>query len=449
MTTDDYGFISQNDIEQNTEDYGFVPKDIKPKQSFVENVADYGKTILKGTVEGLGKLGKMMSPLQSYEGLSSQEELQEQTESLNYLLPTEDNFGQNAIRRGLQQAPTALSFPGSNLATLPRAMLAGFMGEGAKELGLPEWAQAAAEITAYIGPDVTKKLLSEGKDKEIIEFAKKMGMTDEQITPLIQSEFKQKWLSKITPKRGSTQRSLINTKQGLDESYGLIQKSEIAGKEISEIENGKLINGIYEFINEMPSDVKEKIAGDLNDLLSNKITGRSLMNFYKDVNHQLSANTKELKLLKEPIKKAISSISPELGKDFEMINTLYTKYYPINSRLKPTLVSDLITAGEALGLAGSLVTGYYPTLATIVGEQAAKKIAQQMLVNPYFQQISRKMVTAINENKFNVIKNLSDSLAKHIEKFSPEASEKLRSLSFDEIKSFFSQERSSDTEEDR
>ena len=83
-------------------------------------------------------------------------------------------------------------------------------------LGAPELVQTAAELTAYIGPDVLKKLLSSGKHKEIIDAARTLGLTDEQITPVLQSETKLKWLSKLTPRRGSTQKALENTK---DDSF--------------------------------------------------------------------------------------------------------------------------------------------------------------------------------------------------------------------------------------
>lgn len=417
------------------------PKD----NSFINDVADYAKTFLKGTVEGISRLGKVMGPTYDLPstsegkvnlGKSGEQELEQQTENLDELLPTDEQFTQKALRRGLRQAPTALAFPGSSLSTLPKAIAAGFSGEGAKKLGLPEWAQAAAELTTYIGPDLTKKLLSQGKNKEIIEFAKKMGMNEEQITPLIQSEFKQKWLSKLTPKGGGTQEILKNTKSALDETYGTLQKSEIASKEISEKANGKLINGIYEFIQEMPSESKSLIENDLNELLNNKITGRSLINFHKDINSLMSGKTKELSLLKKPIKEALSSISPDLAKDFDMLNNLYSKYFPIASKLKPDIASKIISASKTIGAMGALAGtafGHYQPLMVIVGEQAASHLAKNMLVNPRLQQLSKKMVVAMNQNKYQMVKKLAEAFSDQIRKTSPEVAKELDKLTEEEI----------------
>ncbi len=405
------------------------PKD----DSFLNSVADYSKTIAKGATEGVLRLGRMMGPLQ--ENKPSSQIQEEQTEVLDKLLPTDEGFTQKAIRRGLQQAPTAVSFPGAPaLNTLTRAAGAGFLGEGAKELGAPEWVQTAAELTSYIGPDITKKLLEKGKNSDIIAFGKKMGLTDQEITPLLQSDFKQKWLSKISPKRGSTQSALKKTKSALDESYGTLKNSESALGEISEVENGKLINGVLEKINEMPREVRGKIEADLMDLLNNKITGKSLINFYADLSSHYGENTKQLSLLKDPVKKALHSISPNLGEDFEMINKLYTKYYPIASKLKPTIASDIIGAAETIGILGSVSMGYYPPLVSLLGEKAAKKLAQQLLINPRFQHLSKKMIVAMNQNKYQVVKKLTDAFRNQIKEYSPKVAEELDKISEEDIR---------------
>ena len=421
------------------------PKD----DSYLNSIADYAKTFLKGSIEGMQNLSNIMAPsIRTPEikegkfqfGLTPSERSEKLTESLDELLPTDERYIQRSLRRGLNQAPSTLAFPGTQLSSLPRSIIAGFAGEGAKSLNLPEWAQTAAELTAYIGPDITKKLLKTGSNKEIIEFAKKMGMTDEQITPLLQSEFKQKWLSKLSPKRGSTEVALKNTKKGLQESYNSIQKSEKALVEISEIENGKLINSLMEKIDEMPSHIKSEIEKDLQELLNNKITGRSLMNFFKDINSKFSQNTNELSLLKKPITDALKTISPEVAKDFEMVNNLYTKYYRIASRLKPNLMSDIIGAGKALGIGistlGALTVGYYPPLIHLLGEKAASKLAQHLLINPRLQQLSEKMIIAMNENKFGVIKKLIKSFVNQIKNQSPETARALENISDKDLEEF-------------
>jgi len=412
------------------------------QKSFLDTADDYVKTILKGSAEGISRFGKILGPLQDYQGKTAEQEFQEQTQVLDKYLPVEEDYAQSSIRRGLRDTPTMIAM-GGGLQALPRSIAAGFAGEGAQELGLPEWAQTAAEMTAYLSPDVTKKLLSKGANKEIVEAAKKMGLTDEQITPLIQSEFKQKWLSKLTPKIGSTEEKLANTQAGLESAYRGVQDSQIAKGELSQVSKENLFGEFLDKLKDMPAGARDLIKQDLEDLLSNKITGKSLINFYKDINFNLSGKTKQLATLKEPIKKALSEISPELGKDFEMVNALYSKYYPIASKLKPTLTDKIVRAGEALGVLGTLTLGtmgHGTPIAALIGIQGAKKLSQMLLTNPRFQQISQKTIEAMNSNKYGVVKKLADSFKSQLKEDFPEVAEKLGELSENEIKEFLSQE---------
>lgn len=418
----------------------------KKKSSFFGDIGnefkelgELGKSALKGTAEGLGKLGRIMGPLPS--GKNTTQQLEEQTENLDQLVPTDEGYLQKAVRSGLGEAPSAIGFAGAQV--LPRAIAAGFLGQGAEDLGLPEWARTAAELTAYIGPDVTKKLLSTGKNKEIIDFAKKMGMTDEQITPLVQSDFKTKWLAKLSPKRGKIEETLKSTKEALSDNYNLLQKSEIAGKEIAEKSNGKLINGLFDKLNTIPREIRAKIEPDLDDLLNNKITGSTLMNFWKDINSKFSSDKKHLGILKEPIKEALSSISPEFSKDFEMLNTLYSKYASISSKLKPTLATDLLSGAEALGVfasVGAATVGHVAPLSVLFGEQVVKQFAKKLLISPHLQQLSTKTINALNQNKFNVAKDLMYSFGDQIKKDFPEIAKDLMSVTETELKDLFTHE---------
>lgn len=414
------------------------PKD----DSWYSKVQDYGKTILKGGAEGLARVGLMMNPI-PYTGKSQEQQLQEYSEQLNRQLPTEDDFGQKAIRRGLQQAPSAVAFPGSSLAMIPRALGAGVLGEGAKELGAPEWLQTATELTAYIGPDITKKLLEKGSNKEIIAAAKKMGLTDEQITPLIQSDFKQKWLTKIAPRRGKTQEALENTKQGLQEAYSKLAESPQAKNALDPEAYQKLYKNIGDKLFEMPSGVRDKIAVDFKDLLKNPISGKTLMNFWVDINHEMGKSSKQLSLLKDPIKKAMAEIDPEMSKNFETVNALYTKFYPIAKKLEPNLYTDVMSASKALGSLVGVVTGDYRVLSAAGLHMTGAKAAQLLLTNPRFQQLGNKMADALNQGKFAMAKKVGDLIALELKKSSPEVAKEIESLSEQDFMDLISHKTSS------
>lgn len=412
-----------------------TPKD----DSFFSTVGEYGKSALKGLTEGAIRLGRIMGPLQGYE---TTEDIVKRTEkALNKYIPNEnEGFGQKSLRRGLAFAPTALASPGSTLGTGARTLVGGFAGETAKELGAPEWLQTAAELTAYMTPEITKKILSAGNNKELIKRAKEMGFSDEQIAPLLQSDFKQKWLAKISPKSGSVQEKLKSTKSQIDKSFDVLSESPVIKKEISEKANGVLINDIRKKLSSLPRELQEAVTPDLNDLLNNKITGNSLMNFWKDLNHHFANDRKALSILKEPVKNALKSISPQAAKDFEVLNNLYSKYYPISSKLKPDLASKLVSSGEyfagAAALTG-LAFGHVEPLVGIIGEQAVKQLAKHMLTSPRLQQMSRKTVNAINDHKVPMTLKMINLFSNELKKNYPEISKELEKISEEDLISLF------------
>lgn len=423
------------------------PKD----NSYFNDVKDYGKTILKGSIEGISRLGKMMGPTQDYPkfkegklipGRNAEQELEQQTKTLDELLPTEEGFVQSSLRRGLRMGPTMSAFPGvSQLSSAVRSGMAGFAGEGAKEAGFGEIGQTAAELTAFMGPDLARRLISSGNDAQIIDFARRFGMTDEQITPLLQSEFKQRWLSRLSSKGESAQGRIEDTRQGINRIYQTLEHSPAAGLEISEAQNGRLINGVQSILNDLPRNISGQIEGDLADLLNNPITGNTLMNFWRDVNSRYNLNRQQLQRLKSPIRQAINSISPELGRDFEQMNNLYSRFFPIARRLRPSQYADAITQAEIYGGIGSVfaaMLGSPGALYGLIGKKAVNLISQEMLLNPRFQQLARKTVESMNENRFGMVKKLVDLFKHEVGKVSRESEKKLNEISDEEIREMFS-----------
>lgn len=410
------------------------PKD----DSFWNTVQDYGKTVLKGSVEGLSRFGRVLGPLDQPH--STEEQLHKQTEALNELLPTDEGYGQKALRRGLREAPTAIALGGSPLSSGIRSMVAGAVGQGVEELGGPEWLQKVSELSVFVGPDIFQKLIASGSKKEIVEAARRFGMTDEEITPLLQSEFKEKWLSKLVPRRGSTESLLKKTKKGLVGAYEYITQSPIAKtKELAQEEATIFNKAINEILFSMPQKVRNKILGDFSDLSNGPLTIENLINFYQDVGHSTTEGAKQLSLLKDPIKKAISSISTEAGKDFEIVNQLWSKYQKVASRLKPNVMTDIIGASKAVGTLFALSFGPMHLAGKVAAPILTGKIAKEMLFNPRFQQFSHKMADAMLQNKFTIGKKLIDLFINDVKKYDKDIANELENISDEQLKELFTQ----------
>ena len=380
-----------------------------PEKSGLDTLKDYGKSALKGIIEGTSALGRTFSPLkEDYQGQYSPEK---QTETLNEVLPTEDTFGQRTVRRGLKLAPLAVASPfGGASQALIRSGVAGAAGETTKELGGGELAQTIAELSSYMSPSLTKNLVEKGKYKTLINSARKFGLSDDEISPLIQSEFKQKWFSKLAKKTGKSEERLSKTKSALDRSYEGLFKSPDSEKVLSSQSSNDLLGSLSKIAEDLPSEVRSRISQDMSDLVKKPITGQSLINLWKDINYYVSKGERQIGLFKEPIRKAIGSLSPELEKDFGLVNDLYKKYYPMAKNLKPHQVDKFVNAAEGLGLVGSVVTWNLPAIGSVIGVHSARLLAREMLINPRFQQLTNKMMIAIKGNSLPVFTKVSSEM---------------------------------------
>jgi hypothetical protein len=372
---------------------------------------------------GITKKGEELSPISNEEFF----------ENLEKVLPTQEGFAEKALERGGRIAPYALAGGGNLAGQGLRSALAGFLGEGAKEAGLPEWAQALAELPAFGAPGLGKKIRPTGAQKELVEGARNLGLSEQEITPLIQSELKQKWLTKFAPKRGRTQAALSKSKQALGNVYERLENSESAKNLLSKEQSSEVVKNIDDILEKLPSGVRDEISQDFQDLLSKPISGESLINFWKDLNHYISKGTDKLGIVKGPITDALENISPELASDFRMTNQLYSKYAKINAKLKPSLVGDLMSAGRAVRTLLGVTTGNYPLLIEALSESTGKRVARELLINPRLQNISNKMITALNQNKSSAANQFLKEYIKEISKEDQELADVLSDIDFKEL----------------
>ena len=186
----------------------------------------------------------------------------------------------------------------------------------------------------------------------------------------------------------------------------------------------------------MPSHVRKAINDDVNKLIAKPSpTNADLLEFWQDVNAAVATDPENLRRLvnvKEPIYRHLLENSPQLAKDFEMTNALYGKYSNAASKLKSGIKDQLIDAGEHGAFLYGLTTGNLPLLISVVGEGAARRLATEMLINPRFQQLIPKTVSALNQNKVSVLKHLVNLIQDEIIEEAPEAAKELASIDWDQ-----------------
>lgn len=314
---------------------------------------------------------------------------------------------------------------------------AGVTGQGIREVGLPEWAATTAETAIPFGSSlISKKLPGTKNTKDTIEAGRKIGLTEDLITPLIQGETKVSTLGKVAKKGSRTKKKFAQIKEKLGDSYDNIKSSQAAKTKIPNAEQinlrrefGAIRNDLSKTLAPSPDkqaaiDYVEKALDTLRNI---EVTPEHLVNFWQDINKSVNWNSlnggkKALARLKEPVSKTLKNVAPQLAEDFEMTNQLYTKYAQISRQLKPNIVDSIVNKGEIMAgipAAGALVFGNPWPLIGVGGEVGVRLLAREMLINPYFQQLGTKLMTNFNSGSVKGIEGIMKQAREYMERKHP------------------------------
>lgn len=415
--------------------------------------------VLKGLVEGTVRLGRMMGPTRQRPG-EEEFTMERFSEQLEELIPSRETSTGAALRRGMGTLPSAVTTPGVGAAgQAARALAGGVLGEAVKEAGYGEVPQAIAELAPFITPsgpsgilprptkvqeslasrrmvpeklrESAKKSLEERRQfNELLKFAQERGLTPEEITPLFQPKGKTTAFSTIATRGDATQQRLERSKQAIDsiaDSFKLGQKAEVV---LSDSSATSMTNKIQDILYDMPAKTRNVIQEDFQQLLNSPKDTKSIIKFFRDINAQYGQNKKQLGRLKEPLMEGLSTIDPQLAKDFNLTNKLFQKYYDISSKLKPNIVDQILTASKGPKVIYGAITGNYPLIAEAITEDAARKLAAYALTSPKLQNISKKMVNAINKEKFVLADRIKQDYIRTIKDDFPQAAAEMEKESF-------------------
>lgn len=332
-----------------------------------------------------------------------------------------------------------LSTPGGGVKGLASLAGAGLAGQSARELGAPEALASGIEIGGSIIPSAIQgKVNPTRKDaKEIAKAGRELGLSEKQITPLIQSERKAATLSKVARKGEGTKKLFESIKDSLGDSYQTIKNSVKNIGPISLNNQNKITRKFTSIRDDLSQTIKaspdkESAIKFIDEALEKiQTTGASpeeLLNFWQDINRSVKWNSiqggkKSLSRLKEPILEVLKNEAPQAAKAFEQTNKLYSKYSQITKKLKPDLVNSFLDKAELAGYpigAVSLAFGNPYPLFAAASQTAARTLTNEMLTNPYFQNLSHKLVTNFNQGSFKAVKDLTTNAKNYLDKKHPE-----------------------------
>lgn len=423
------GFILEENLSDSQQENqiglpkGFILE--QPKQKFSPVKAG-----IKGLIRGTRKLSqspKFLEQIGEAFVPSVSKRIEEKT--LQKALPSGESFTERAVERIGESIPF---FAGGGPAGYLKSIAGGATAEGLRELGAPEWAQNLAELAIYMSPKGTRgQILPKRSQKQAVEFLRKKGLSEKEITPLIQGERRLRTLGKLASKGEKITNRLKGAHEKIGKGYAeLKERGENIPLSKSELSNFE--DAIQKQFKKLSPNQQKIIDSDLENLLSKPITVRSMIDFAQDVFAKGSKAGKEglsgyrdaIKTMKGPIREYIQKASLEAAEEYKLLDEMYSKKQQALKILKPDQVDRIIGTGEAALLIKGVASGDLGLLSKVLGLTAARGIIREMLISPSLQNLSTQILLQTKKSPGAVINSL-DRFLKEFKKINPKISEKI------------------------
>ena len=438
MSFKEYGVLVQENAHPSFKEYGSIVEETPrykslinaPVKGAIKRASDISELVT--SIPGAKSLSKVPGPKELL-GLGKEPRLipEEAREYAEESFPTQERELEKYLERAGGLGVEAALSPGGLISKGVQTFGGAALGHAAEKLGAPDWAQAISESLPFFYSG-GKKIPLKSSQKKMGEFLRKQGLNENEIAPLLkdpeQIERWSKWAAKggkskelmdsIYQKTGHIYDGIINEAKNLPPITPLSQKDLLS-------EMGAIIQG-------MPHKYRSLIKQDAIDLLNSRGGFDDLMNFYKDVNAVIGAEHGGKAIVgkfKEPMIKAMESISPELASDFKLANQLYGTRANVSGKiLSRSQVDDLIDAGEAIQLGAGLINRDMGLIGKVLGIVGARNIAREMIINPRLQNISVRIGEAIKKNKFTLAEKYLREFSKEVGRSNEELENEINNL---------------------
>lgn len=440
-------FLAQKGVEQS----------IKQGTPQSEDTMKFTEVILKGLGFPSDLLEKIKYPSEEdFEEIlaQAQGEVQKAPEDLSSWEKagkTTGRFLGSSAVGGVKNLGKRLAFGGLGGASAAAAEASG--GGMGSQIGAAFAVPAVVSLLAQIKSG--KLHLSTAEQKELMEFGKKIGLSAEEMTPLLQSKKKIGALSKASKPSSQTEALLGSPSTGTQGTIGkklgqAIDQVKSRAKDLPPATRKQTEDLIFKLsdvaedlkLSKMPGEDKlqaiKLIEKGMLDIAANGIDPAEIISTYRDVNKSVNWNSfkggkKDLAKIQEPFKEILRETAPEVAKDFEKLNALYSNFKKIQKSIDTNMYKKAAEYGKYFAVLSSVVqqaaTGNFkaipPTLATMFGINLSQKLATKMLIDPKYQQLLTKSALAVKGGSRAVGLKTFKELKEQIIKDFPEESKEV------------------------
>ncbi len=369
----------------------------------------------RGFVEEVVKSFGMETPEQAIsrlkEGFTSREE--KIKSELQKILPVENLAEEKALQRA---GRLSLPLPGAGpVSTILRSLAGGLLGQTGEEIGLPPILQSILESAPFMAKKPSLPLQPTKKFIKDVEQAKKLGLTEREITGTLQNTKTKGFLSEISHKGRATEKALLETQSGINRAYENLT-ADFGSQKIPQKTLNEFISAYEKDLMKLPADVRSKIKEDFLDFQKSDGSLGELFNLWKDINSKFGGKGSGLQKTKEILRQTIKKTNPAAAENFEIVNNVASKFADFRGRMAPGASEEFIDITEKLALANAIVTKNSSLLGKTLGLVGARYGAEQLLTNPKLQFLGKQFLSAAKKGSLRAIVNASTKFSEEVQK---------------------------------
>lgn len=384
------------------------------------------RSILSAPIKGAIKGARSQSKISPFHQVGAIKDPQAE-ELMEKFLPTQEGFVEGALEKGAEIGTSFLTGgPGGLLRKGITSLLGGVASETTKQLGGGEIAQDIAALSTMSLPDLAKNIPAKKAQERVISFLRKKGFTENEITPLIQSPEKLSKMASFASKGEKTNQLMRDIYGKMGTVYEGIRNEGTNLPGLGREAADEFTTKFNSQLNKIPKFYKRQIKEEIEDLMNSEMKFSDFIDFDQAVNARIkgvSGGKAILGTLKKATAEAKQAISPELANDLSLANELYGKGVDVSKHLRTKEIEELFDLGEKVALISSIADQNVGLLTKVLGIGGARKIATELLTNPRLQNINKRMLKSIKDNRLPETMKLFEVFRKEAIKSNPELEE--------------------------
>ncbi len=322
-----------------------------------------------------------------------------------------------AIERGASGAGKAgqiLAFPGS--ALLKGAAIG--TSAASEALDLPGGYKIGANLTIPALTSIIQSILTKkytpprGVAENLYKEGKRLGMTDEQLAPILATEGQVQRYGRLAADVPATRKgfeaaneslgNVIETMQNRPANFNALPQNveDTLVRKLEDLERD--IRGRTHALSPKETQYADFLKDTIDNIYQNGSTPRQLIGTTRSIN-KIGAGKTELRRAMEPIKEAIEAVDPQLAADLEATNALYSRYIKNIQEINPGQFNAFIDAGELQQVLGAVFSGNLKSATqstlNIASLGTLRRISSAMLTDPRAQSLARNFGKAVRDGR--------------------------------------------------